>query len=68
MTRGPGNSQGTSPHGEMAILLVEQNARMALGIGRRGYVIQTGEIVWHDSARALLRSDLVRQSYPGEGG
>jgi branched-chain amino acid transport system ATP-binding protein len=51
-----------------AILLVEQNARMALSIAHRGYVIQTGEIALHDSARALIRSDLVRKSYLGERG
>lgn len=56
------NQQGT------AILLVEQNARMALSIAHRGYVIQTGEIALHDSARALIRSDLVRKSYLGERG
>jgi branched-chain amino acid transport system ATP-binding protein len=48
------------------ILLVEQNARMALRIANRGYVIQAGQITLHDSADALLRSDLVRKSYLGE--
>jgi len=48
------------------ILLVEQNARMALRIANRGYVIQAGHITLHDSADALLRSDLVRKSYLGE--
>jgi branched-chain amino acid transport system ATP-binding protein len=48
------------------ILLVEQNARMALRIANRGYVIQTGHIALHDSADGLLRSDLVRKSYLGE--
>lgn len=56
------NRQGT------AILLVEQNARMALSVAHRGYVIQTGEIVLHDSAGELMRSDLVRKSYLGERG
>jgi len=56
------NQQGT------AILLVEQNARMALSIAHRGYVMQTGEIALHDSARELIRSDLVRKSYLGERG
>ncbi|MBI4611815.1 MAG: ABC transporter ATP-binding protein [Candidatus Rokubacteria bacterium] len=50
----------------MTILLVEQNARMALRIAHRGYVIQTGRIILHDSAAGLLRSDLVRKSYLGE--
>ena len=54
------NRQGTT------ILLVEQNARMALRVAHRGYVIQTGRIVVHDTAAELLRSDLVRQTYLGE--
>src|SRR5215468_10842433 len=48
------------------ILLVEQNARMALRISDRGYVIQAGYIVLHAPADDLLRSDLVRKSYLGE--
>src|SRR5262249_39702132 len=48
------------------ILLVEQNARMALRIADRGYVIQAGPITLHDSADDLLQSDLVRKSYLGE--
>jgi branched-chain amino acid transport system ATP-binding protein len=48
------------------ILLVEQNARMALRIADRGYVIQVGRITLHGSADSLLRSDLVRKSYLGE--
>ena len=54
------NGQGTT------ILLVEQNARMALRVAHRGYVIQTGRIVLHDAAAELLRSDLVRKTYLGE--
>jgi branched-chain amino acid transport system ATP-binding protein len=54
------NRQGTT------ILLVEQNARMALRVAHRGYVIQTGRIVLQDTGVALLRSDLVRKSYLGE--
>jgi branched-chain amino acid transport system ATP-binding protein len=54
------NRQGTT------ILLVEQNARMALRVAHRGYVIQTGRIVLHDSAANLLKSDLVRKTYLGE--
>jgi branched-chain amino acid transport system ATP-binding protein len=54
------NRQGTT------MLLVEQNARMALRVANRGYVIQTGRIVLHDAADALLRSDLVRKTYLGE--
>ena len=48
------------------ILLVEQNARMALRVAHRGYVIQTGRIVLQDAAFALLRSDVVRKAYLGE--
>jgi branched-chain amino acid transport system ATP-binding protein len=48
------------------ILLVEQNARMALRVAHRGYVIQTGRIVLQDIALALLRSDVVRKAYLGE--
>jgi branched-chain amino acid transport system ATP-binding protein len=48
------------------ILLVEQNARMALRVANRGYVIQTGRIVLQDAAAALLHSDVVRKAYLGE--
>jgi branched-chain amino acid transport system ATP-binding protein len=54
------NRQGTT------ILLVEQNARMALRVAHRGYVIQTGRVVLQDTAAALWRSDLVRKTYLGE--
>jgi branched-chain amino acid transport system ATP-binding protein len=54
------NRQGTT------ILLVEQNARMALRVAHRGYVIQTGGIVLQAPAAELLRSDLVRKTYLGE--
>jgi branched-chain amino acid transport system ATP-binding protein len=39
---------------------------MALRVAHRGYVIQTGRIVLHDTAAALLGSDLVRKTYLGE--
>ncbi|HUM14826.1 MAG TPA: ABC transporter ATP-binding protein [Candidatus Nitrosotalea sp.] len=48
------------------ILLVEQNARMALRVANRGYVIQTGRIVLQGAASALLHSDVVRKAYLGE--
>jgi branched-chain amino acid transport system ATP-binding protein len=48
------------------ILLVEQNARMALSIANRGYVIQTGEIILHDTAEALKQNAMVQKSYLGE--
>ena len=54
------NRQGTT------ILLVEQNARMALRVAHRGYVIQTGRIVLSDTGAGLLRSDVVRKAYLGE--
>lgn len=54
------NAEGTT------ILLVEQNARMALQVAHRGYVLQSGAIVLHDTASALLHSDVVRKSYLGE--
>ncbi|MGH2795150.1 MAG: ABC transporter ATP-binding protein [Actinomycetota bacterium] len=54
------NAQGTP------ILLIEQNAHMALQAAHRGYVIETGEIVLHDDARALLGNDNVRKAYLGE--
>lgn len=47
------------------ILLVEQNALMALQVAHRGYVIQTGEIVLQDSARALQNNEMVQKAYLG---
>ena len=49
----------------VTILLVEQNASMALSLADRGYVLQTGKIVLSDSAPNLLTNDLVRQAYLG---
>ena len=49
------------------ILLVEQNARMALKVSDRAYVLETGRIALHDTAAALLKSDVVRRTYLGEG-
>ncbi|MER3437360.1 MAG: ABC transporter ATP-binding protein [Chloroflexota bacterium] len=54
------NQQGTT------VLLVEQNALMALGIAHRGYVLQTGQIVLADTAQALLQNEMVRKAYLGE--
>ena len=45
------------------ILLVEQNARLALQVADRGYILQTGSIVLQDSARALAESETVRKVY-----
>jgi len=53
-------SQGTT------ILLVEQNALMALGLASRGYVLQTGEIVLKDTATNLRNNEMVRKAYLGE--
>ena len=53
------NKEGTT------ILLVEQNALMALSIANRGYVIQTGEILLTDTAENLKNNEMVRKSYLG---
>jgi len=47
------------------ILLVEQNARVALSVANRGYVLQTGEVVLQDSADALRANEMVRKAYLG---
>ncbi len=47
------------------ILLVEQNALMALSIAHRGYVLQTGEIILSDSAHNLKNDEMVQKSYLG---
>jgi branched-chain amino acid transport system ATP-binding protein len=54
------NKEGTT------ILLVEQNANIALAIAHRGYVLQTGEIVLADNAENLRNNQMVRQAYLGE--
>jgi branched-chain amino acid transport system ATP-binding protein len=54
------HAQGTT------ILLVEQNALMALQVANRGYVLQTGRIVLHDSAENLSENEMVRKAYLGE--
>ncbi len=53
------NRQGTT------VLLVEQNALMALGIASRGYILQTGEIVLADAAANLAKNPAVRAAYLG---
>ncbi|MEJ2736949.1 MAG: ABC transporter ATP-binding protein [Anaerolineae bacterium] len=55
------NGQGTT------ILLVEQNALMALAVAQRGYVLETGNIVLQDTAEALQENEMVRKAYLGEG-
>jgi branched-chain amino acid transport system ATP-binding protein len=54
------NDQGTT------ILLVEQNASIALSLAQRGYVLETGRIVLQDSAEALQANEMVRKAYLGE--
>jgi len=48
------------------ILLVEQNARMALQVASRGYVLQTGTVVLIDSAESLAKNEMIRKVYLGE--
>lgn len=50
----------------MPLLLVEQNARMALMIAHRGYIMETGRITLSDKAEILLNHDAVRKAYLGE--
>jgi branched-chain amino acid transport system ATP-binding protein len=47
----------------IAILLVEQNASMALDIAHRGYVLQSGHVVLQDTAQGLLQHPMMRKSY-----
>ncbi len=54
------NKQGTS------ILLVEQNALMALDVANRGYVLETGRVKLADDAKALASNEEVRKTYLGE--
>jgi branched-chain amino acid transport system ATP-binding protein len=56
------NQRGTS------ILLVEQNARMALSVARRGYVLEEGKTSLNGAAADLMREEKIRQAYLGEGG
>ena len=53
------NDEGTT------ILLVEQNATMALSVADRGYVLQTGEIVLSDTAENLKQNTMVQKAYLG---
>jgi branched-chain amino acid transport system ATP-binding protein len=45
--------------------LVEQNANMALHVAHRGYVLETGRIVLHDTAQNLMNNEQVKKSYLG---
>ena len=53
------NEEGTT------VLLVEQNANMALGVANRGYVLQTGAIVLSDAANVLKEDPTVQKAYLG---
>jgi branched-chain amino acid transport system ATP-binding protein len=48
------------------ILLVEQNARMALQVAGRGYVLQSGTVLLSDTAESLRQNEMVRDAYLGE--
>jgi branched-chain amino acid transport system ATP-binding protein len=50
----------------LAILLVEQNANLALQVASRGYVLETGRVVLHDTAEKLRANPMVRSAYLGE--
>src|SRR3989338_11348871 len=51
----------------MTIMLVEQNANAALQLADRGYVLETGRVIMHDTASALLKNPQLRTAYLGEG-
>jgi branched-chain amino acid transport system ATP-binding protein len=50
----------------VTILLVEQNAHLALGIAHQGYVLETGSVVHSGTGQDLLRSPEIRKAYLGE--
>ena len=50
----------------MSVLLVEQNARMALKVAHRGYVLETGRITFTDTGETLLNDPRIRAAYLGE--
>jgi len=50
----------------VTILLIEQNAKLALEVSRRGYVMESGEITLHGDAKSLLHNPKVRAAYLGE--
>jgi branched-chain amino acid transport system ATP-binding protein len=49
-----------------AVLIVEQNAQLALSLAQKGYVMETGSIVQEGEATALLKSDYIRKAYLGK--
>ena len=50
------------------IIMVEQNANMALSLADRGWVLQTGRVILDDTAEALLQNPELRKSYLGDAG
>lgn len=50
----------------LTVLLVEQNANIALQVAHRGYVLESGNILFHGDAKKLLNDDRVRKAYLGE--
>ncbi|OYO67759.1 ABC transporter ATP-binding protein, partial [Lachnotalea glycerini] len=52
--------------GGTTVLVVEQNAKKALSIANRAYVLETGKIVLNGAAKELLENDSVKKAYLGE--
>jgi branched-chain amino acid transport system ATP-binding protein len=65
--RGGSNGGGAGGSGGVTILIVEQNARMALKLADRGYVLEVGRISHAGPARALLASPDIQAAYLGRG-
>ncbi|MGZ3515051.1 MAG: ABC transporter ATP-binding protein, partial [Thermodesulfobacteriota bacterium] len=56
---------GTINQEGVSILLVEQNAKLALGLAYRGYVLETGVVVLEGDTRELLQNEAVKAAYLG---
>jgi len=52
-------------HNGVAILLVEQNSKLGLGVAQQGYVLEVGEVALHGAARELLENEHVKKAYLG---
>lgn len=50
----------------VSVILVEQNARLALGLAHKGYVLETGSVVLEGDAKELMNSEHVKRAYLGE--
>jgi len=50
----------------VTILLIEQNAKLALEVSKRGYVMESGEVILSGDAKSLLHDPKVREAYLGE--